>query len=279
MIRTKLLSWVSIVVYSLTFFLTSFAVWIPPARADCVFIIFCSPRKSSFRSKGGVRRGPCAGEDASLTALAPERKLKSTVDSSAIEGYPTTVEEHPTFWFYLHLSDYQSSIKSAKFVLLDEAKHIVQGPIYASFSDAIEKVSASKSLDVIASLTIPATEKPLEMGKQYSWFFSITCDNQKPSRNPEATGQIQRVLQGSLPKLTERAYIVRDITYNAQNDSARSIVWYDTVNQLAQKRDIYPADWNTLLSESDIPTSVKFVKLQPSVKPPQKCDALNNSMV
>lgn len=279
MIRTKLLSWISVVVYSLTFFLTSFAMWVPPAKAGCVFLIFCSPNKSSFRSKGGVRRGPCAEEDASLIALAPERKLKLTAEESTIEGYPTTVKTHPTFWFYLHLPGYQSSINSAKFVLLDEAKHIVQGPIYTPLSDVIGKVSASKSLDVIAELTIPATEKALEIGKQYSWFFSITCDNQKPSRNPEATGQIQRVLQGSLPKLTERAYIVHDTTYDAQNDSTKSVVWYDTVNQLAQKRDIYSADWINLLSESDIPTSVRFVKLQPLVKPPEKCDVPNNSMV
>ena len=279
MIRTKLLSWISIVVYSLTFFLSSFAMWVPPAKADCVFLIFCSTSKSSFRSKGGVRRGPCAEEGASLTALAPERKLKSAANSSTIKGYPTTVKEHPTFWFYLHLPDYQSSMKSAKFVLLDEDKHIVQGPIYTPLSNVLGKVSASKSLDVIAELAIPATEKPLEVGKQYSWFFSITCDNQKPSRNPEATGQIQRVLQGSLPKLTERAYIVHDTTYDAQNDSTKSVVWYDTVNQLAQKRDIYSADWINLLSESDIPTSVGFVKLQPSVNPPEKCDVPNNSMV
>jgi hypothetical protein len=139
MIRTKLLSWLSILIYTCTFFLASLTVWIPPAQADqCVFIFFCTKTRSSFKSKGGVRRGPCAEEIASLTAFVPNGKLESTV------------EDYPTFWFYI---PGKTAIKSAKFALLDDQKHLVQKPIY---------VQLPKAQNMIASLTLPNTGMALK---------------------------------------------------------------------------------------------------------------------
>ncbi|MDZ8066894.1 MAG: DUF928 domain-containing protein [Nostoc sp. DedQUE08] len=272
MILTKLLSWISIVIYTLTFFLSSFAMWVPPVQAaDCFFIIFCSySKKSSFMSKGGVRRGPCAAEElASLIALAPDTKLKS--DPISTEKVGETVEGYPTFWFYL--PPYDSSIKSAKFVLLDENRHLVQAPIYAEVPQASEKSQVSKNPGIIAGLTLPSKEKALEVGKQYSWYFSILCDFQKPSRNPEVTGQIQRVLPGPLPRVPEPAYIVHNNTYTGTDD-IKSVVFYDTVTQLVKKRRTYSSDWNALLSKSEIPNSVNTVELNILDDAPKSCDSL-----
>ncbi len=280
MIFTKLLSWISIVIYTVTFFLSSLAMWVPPAQADCFFIVFCSPSKSSFRSKGGVRRGPCATaeEFESLIALAPERKLKSDLISTEKVGQ--TVQGHPTFWFYV--PPYGSSVKSAKFVLLDENRHLVQTPIYAQLPSPSEVDAQlpqpsreSQNPGIIAGLTLPSKEKALEVGKQYSWYFSILCDFEKPSRNPEVTGQIQRVLPGPLPKVPEPAYIVHDDTYTGLSD-IKNVVFYDTVNQLIKKRRIYLSDWNTLLSKLDIhsSSSVEIVELKILDEIPKNCDSL-----
>lgn len=221
-------------------------------------------------SKGGVRRGPCAAEElASLIALAPDTKLKS--DPISTEKVGETVEGYPTFWFYL--PPYDSSIKSAKFVLLDENRHLVQAPIYAEVPQASEKSQVSKNPGIIAGLTLPSKEKALEVGKQYSWYFSILCDFQKPSRNPEVTGQIQRVLPGPLPRVPEPAYIVHNNTYTGTDD-IKSVVFYDTVTQLVKKRRTYSSDWNALLSKSEIPNSVNTVELNILDDAPKSCDSL-----
>jgi|GEM_PF-3789697 len=269
MIFTKLLSWISIVIYTVTFFLTSFAMWVPPAQADCFLIIFCYSSDSSFGSKGGVKRGPCAAEElGSLIALAPERKPKSDLASGEKVG--STVEGYPTFWFYL--SPYQSSIKSAKFVLLDENRHLVQAPVYAQLPPGSGESQLSKNPGIIAGLTMSSKEKALEVGKQYSWYFSILCDPQKPSRNPEVTGQIQRVLPGPLPRVPEPAYLVHDDTYTGLN-AKDNVVFYDTVTQLVKKRRTYSSDWNTLLHKSKIPSSVETVELKILDGIPKSCDS------
>jgi hypothetical protein len=259
-IRTQLLTWFSILVYTLTFCLTSFTLWVPPAHADCFFIIFCSSSKSSFRSKGGVKRGPCA-EELDLLALAPERKLESTVES------------YPTFWFYV--PPYKPSIGLAKFVLLDENNHLVRDPIYAQLPQTLPESQSAKALGTIAGLTLPAG-KGLEVGKRYSWHFSILCDRQKPSRNPEVTGRIQRVLKGPLPRVPEPDYIVHNNTYTGLND-IESVVFYDTITQLVKRRSTYSFDWNTLLNNLELPSSVKTGTFYPLESPPEICDSPNDA--
>ncbi|XGV96370.1 MAG: DUF928 domain-containing protein [Leptolyngbya sp. BL-A-14] len=279
MIRTKLISWISVFVFTFAFFFTSFTAWVPPAEAGCIFIFFCSKSKSSFGSKGGVRRGPCA-EDFDLVALAPDRQRKSalapeqpleaTAEASTVEGYPS-------FWFYV--PHYKPSTISAKFVLLDENNHLVRSPIYTQLPQTSSEFPQSKTSGVIAELTLPNDEEGLDVGKKYTWYFSLLCDFQKPSRNPEVTGQIQRVLQGPLPRLPEPAYVVHNNTYIGQ-ENIESVVFYDTVTQLAKRQGTYPSDWHTLLSKAGIPSAagtVKIVKLQPLDKPPAVCGSSSNS--
>jgi hypothetical protein len=269
MIWTKLISWISVFVYTFTFFLASFTMWVPPAQANCIFIVFCSPKKSSFRSKGGVRRGPCAAEEiGSLIALAPERKPELAVPSG--EKVESTVQAYPTFWFYL--PPHAPSITSAKFVLLDENKHLAQDPIYAQLPQA--------SVGVIAGLTLPSNGKALEVGKQYSWYFSILCDPQKPSRNPEVTGQVQRVLQSTLPR-AKSEYLIYDNTYTGQNEIDK-VVFYDSITQLVKQRSTYLSDWKELLKNSEIlrenSKAPEIAELRILSSPPENCDPSQSSV-
>jgi hypothetical protein len=261
MIRTKLFSWISLVVCTLTFFLASFAVWMPPAQAQWWCLGLCG--SDSFGSKGGAKRGPCADEQ-SLIALAFDPKLESNLSAEKKVG--STVEGYPTFWFYL--PPYASSIKSAKFVLLDKNKHLVQDPVYAQLPTV--------SKGVIAGLTLPSKGKALEVGKQYSWYFSILCDLQKPSRNPEVTGQVQRVVQSPLPRAKEPAYIVHDSTYTGQN-GIENVVFYDTVTQLVKNRNTYLSDWERLLKNSEILQEnskvPEILELHLLSSPPESCDS------
>lgn len=154
-------------------------------------------------------------------------------------------------------------------MLLDENRHLVQAPVYAQLPQTLGEFQLSKNPGIIAGLTLSSKEKALEIGKQYSWYFSILCDLQKPSRNPEVAGQIQRVLPGLLPRVPEPAYIVHSDTHN----SIENVVFYDTVTQLVKKRHTYSSAWNTLLLESDVPSSVETVELKILYETPKICDS------
>lgn len=244
MIRIKLFPWLSIFVYILTLLLVSFTIWTPQAQAGpCIPWINCSQTgETGFGSRGGVKRGACAAsvDAASLMAFTPESKLGSTV------------EAYPTFWF--HLPAYKPSIKLAKFIMLDENKHVIlQKPIFFQLPEK----------HGVAGFTLPRTSKALEVGKQYSWYLSIVCDPQKPSRNPEVTGLIKRVPNGSLSE----KYIV-------YNSDRTEVVWYDTVTQLIKNRNKYSQDWKELLKKLKLSDPVAIAQLQPLESPPRGCEAL-----
>ncbi|NMG10213.1 DUF928 domain-containing protein [Brasilonema sp. UFV-L1] len=188
------------------------------------------------RTRGPAGRGRCPAlaslesnepgiDPLPLSALVPTisnplnkvEQLPRPESSKIVWG--KTTEAYPTFWFYIPYVYEESELEYAKFVLLDEDRHIVAGPIFFQLpnkTDVAEKPS-------IAKFTLPRNEKPLEIGKLYNWYFSIVCNERKPSRNPSVTGWIQRV---SLPILAPKDYMY----YVNQG------IWYDTVTRLVESR-------------------------------------------
>lgn len=196
--------------------------------------LFASPTKKGKgapvgRVRGGAGRGRCpaiadAGKDEiPLTALLPSpvnlnplHKLEIPSKNSPYRiVWGRTSEAYPTFWFYIPYEYKKSELEQGKFVLLDEEDRIVSNggtPIFVALSQ-VNKPS-------LAKFTLPNNEKSLEIDKKYKWFFSIICDEQKPSRNPSISGWIERV---SLPVLPLNNYLY----YARQN------IWYDAVTQIA----------------------------------------------
>ncbi|MEH2247835.1 DUF928 domain-containing protein [Nostoc sp.] len=187
------------------------------------------------RTRGAAGRGRCSAiatlpsnqfdiSEFTLTALIPPIKkslnrveqLPKPALSQVVWG--KTLEANPSFWFYIPFVYKESELEYAKFVMLDEDRHIVVEPIFFRLpnKDVMGKPS-------IAKLTLPANLKPLEINKQYNWFFSIICDERKPSRNPSVTGWIQRE---ALPVLAPQNYLYY----------ARSGIWYDAVTRLVESR-------------------------------------------
>ncbi|BAZ28704.1 hypothetical protein NIES4074_11380 [Cylindrospermum sp. NIES-4074] len=180
------------------------------------------------RVRGGAGRGQCpviASVDTAetqLTALVPT--ISNPLDKETLRLKPKssqivwgkTFEAYPTFWFYIPY-EYEESELEAKFVLLDEDKRIVTGPIFLKPSK-----DNSSGKPRLAKFTLPK-QQPLEIGKQYNWYFSIICDERKPSRNPGVAGWIQRV---KLDIIAPKNYL-----YYAEKG-----IWYDTVTRLADSR-------------------------------------------
>ncbi|WP_017315035.1 DUF928 domain-containing protein [Mastigocladopsis repens] len=212
------------------------------------------------RVRGGAGRGRCPtlaslesnepGIDAlPLSALVPTisnrlnrdvEQLAKSVSSEIV--WSKTTEAYPSFWFYIPYVYEESELEYAKFVILDEDKHIVTGPIFFQLPD--KTVVAGKPS--LAKFTLPRNEKPLVIGKQYNWYFSIVCNERKPSRNPSVTGWIQRVgLRILAPK---------DYMYYAKQG-----IWYDTVTRLAESR----------LATTQAQTEILFPSTEKSLITPQ----------
>lgn len=217
-----------------------------------IIYIFSPPKTrklgaSAGRIKGAAGRGSCLALGSSdkipLTALAPLVPTQS--NSRNIEQLPynvwgRTVEDYPTFWFYIpgFTSEKQSEQKFGKFVLLDEERHIVAGPIYFKLPEqsSIAGFPLSKAVKYEQPL------KPLKMDKEYNWYFTVICDARKPSKNPTVKGWIQRIPSISTP--------------NGYLNYAQQGIWYDTVTLIARNRMATPQvqiqdpiqnDWLSLL--------------------------------
>jgi hypothetical protein len=182
-----------------------------------------SDGNASGRSRGGATRSQCSQIDKkTLTALVPN-------DHGGL-----TTQEHPKFWFYLPFGG-DSQSPPAKFRLLDEQKKsVLKQPLLLSLP---EKKG-------IVSVSLPATEKGLSVGKRYSWYFNITCVNDKGlNTNISVNGWIERVeTNAEIKNIKQKGNQPRYIPYVENN------IWYETVSQLANNRAVYQKEWTNLLS-------------------------------
>ncbi|NEQ25527.1 MAG: DUF928 domain-containing protein, partial [Microcoleus sp. SIO2G3] len=101
---------------------------------------------------------PVTSSQKRLIALVP-------IYSKSEKVFGATIAEHPSFWFYV---PYSSDFAYGEFVLEDEAQN-----------QTIYKTSLTGAPGVI-SLSLPTKAAPLEIGRQYRWYFNIYCkkDNQ-----------------------------------------------------------------------------------------------------
>ncbi len=210
-------------------FSTTLLPWTAPsAQAQSVIqriqSIVTGKRKqgsASGRSRAGATRSQCPQIDESntLMALVPEHN----------EGL--TTQGYPAFWFYVPFGS-----SSATFRLLDEDKKpVLKQPLHL-------RLPEEKGL---VRVTLPSTEKPLEVGKRYQWFFNITCTNHQNSQTRIAVkGWIKRVQPS--PNLVQQLQTTRpqdQYVLYVNND-----IWYETIAQLAEHREVHPQEWTQLLT-------------------------------
>jgi hypothetical protein len=156
-----------------------------------------------------------------------------------------TTQDYPTFWVYVPFGqtsftppgeDNQVTVSSAKFVLLDEnRKPALKKPLLLHLPNQAG----------VVRLTIPSTEKPLEVGKDYQWFLSILCDANQPSSNPTVSGWLTRVQTAAKPQGQAK-------TTQSMPQSQASPFWFEFVSQVANARTQKPHDWSDLLRQFDL---------------------------
>lgn len=234
-----------------TLMLPLLPIYTPQAQAQSVgeriMNLFRRDRKQgrpSGRARGGaIRDTSCVPLGSKpLTALVPANEPG------------TTVAAHPTFWFYLPVGR-SERVTQAEFTLRDENQRPV---LKQTFKMALPDAPG------IVSVKLPETERPLEVGKQYKWFFQVLCDQQERSRNPRVWGEVKRVdasselvrQLGTLPESQQyRAFVEQGISQEA-------------LTQLALHRSIYSDDWMKLLKyfELEDVADAAIVQLNPSAE-------------
>lgn len=186
------------------------------------------------RRVGGGTRGSCPATEKQLTALIPQNNLGLTAAA------------YPTFFFYVPKTP---APKTVEFVLRDEKD-----------SQVYEKTLTVSGASGILSLSLPAGElPPLEIGKNYQWYFSILCDPKNRAEDVSVDGWIQRVEPNPVlaAKLEKAPPDERAALY------ASADLWHDALVTLAQLRRERPDDsaiaelWTKLLQSVGLDTIVR----------------------
>ena len=191
---------------------------------------FSGDGRSGERGSGGSR-GNCPAlveSDSSLTALIP------------VSNWGTTVAERPTLWFYVPYTPEQAAI--GEFILQDE--------------DLNNIFRANLNLPKtpgFVSVTIPATQNPLEINKWYRWNFKLYCDSSKFDRPTYAFGWVKRIaLTPALERQLKVAGQRKDKVYAVEE------IWFDALDYLTNLRLANPTDaslekdWNHLLGAKGV---------------------------
>ena len=187
------------------------------------------PRDTGFpgtqSQEPGRVRGKCENfPQASFTALVPENKIARTVS------------DYPTFFFYLP----QPNAELAEFILQDENNKLI-------YSQAL----TIKNLSGVIGVSIPANTNvpPLEVGKKYTWVFSLVCDPEDRAADKVEKGTVRRVeLSADILRQLDAANPREKTVIYAENG-----IWQDALGNLAAARRANPndkdlaADWESLL--------------------------------
>ncbi len=153
-----------------------------------------------------------------------------------------TVSDRPTFWFYV--PDQLTTQTLIEFTVQDAADNYV----YQTRLTALVKEPG------LIQLSVPATAKPLEVGKPYAWTLSVYCNPDKPSEAVFVKGTVQRVAPNSVlvTKLKSATPLEQVNLY------ATAGIWHEALNQLAVLHRANPknpqitSSWTRLLQQVDL---------------------------
>lgn len=157
-----------------------------------------------------------------------------------------TTQEYPTFYFYIPQITPETQVM--EFVLRDDLRddeNVTPENIRPLYRQTFSPVSQSG----IISVRIPSNGQPLQLGKQYTWGFSLVCDRQKRDEDLYTEGKIERIEDEDLAfqlKQTQRT-LDQAVLYTVGG------IWEDALSTVASLRSQHPNDpevkkyWDDLL--------------------------------
>lgn len=192
-------------------------------------IAFVPGRPGRVRSAG--TRGNCFQAGQFLIPLTPTDK----------EAQRTTAE-HPTFFFYIPQTSVP--VQALEFVLQDDEN---SDPLYKETFKPAGQTG-------IVSVSLPANQPSLQIGKEYTWTFSMICDSRNRDKDSYIEGKIVRSQDENLSLQLKQP----------STDLDRAVLfatagfWEDSLRTLANLRRQRPNDpevqkyWEDLLNSVEI---------------------------
>lgn len=241
----KIFLWVTVLLSTSTlFFSTPLPAFAGNPITDAITgiqeFIFGPKPKSAPTGKqkaGGGRGEQCLVNPAiPLTAIAPVLRTSLNRDQNEksqpvyVGGYTTL--DYPTLWFYVPYAPSQGK-GFAKLMLLDENKTpLFEKAIQFSLEGTPGIVGISLPQQDVAGKQI----LPLQVEKSYSWYFSVVCNPDRPSKNPSINGWIERI---------------------SANSNGKDAVWYDTLDSVIREHSSNELgtqrDWESFLKAIMLP--------------------------
>lgn len=200
-------------------------------RNRIVFRLLSTRGAPASREGGATRSASCLAPQKPLTALMPTTNV----------GH--TAQAFPTVYVYLPAT----TAETAEFMLLDPSQN---GKVIYQATMPVQKTGGI----VGVALSEQEGASPLEIGKQYQWFFTVQCDLEDPSANTSVSGWIQRVpddaelaanLQAAKPEDRPALYADKGL-------------WFEALKALVELRRDRPSDPNLQVDWSDLLASVKL---------------------
>ncbi len=178
-----------------------------------------TPPITSGRNPAQLRCCPCGCAEVPLTALMPASNVG------------LTLQAYPSFIFYLPVTVAQ---RQAEMVLLDE-----------NDNEIYTKTLTLPDTPQLLQITLSEQEgfPPLEVGKNYHWYFSIICNPDDRSGDESVDGWMRRV-EVSEPLKSELAAASPHEQIAIYSQAG---IWHEAVNTLFQLRQREPN--NTTLLE------------------------------
>jgi hypothetical protein len=193
---------------------------------------------------GGGTRGilKCA-RDAALPNPKPPLTPLMPLLAPNVGAVGLTVSEHPEFFVYVP----QTSATEAEFILKDEENN----DVYRTY------LPLSSGVPGIVSVSLPEDRPPLEVGKNYRWFFAVICDRDNRIEELVVDGWTQRrELEADLAAQLERTTRAGDRSFiYAQNG-----IWHDSLSILAEeirnsnRNSLAMVQWKLLLESAGLDT-------------------------
>lgn len=177
------------------------------------------------RRGGATRSDDCKLSKKTIKALLPANNLG------------LTVEKYPTFFIYIP----PASSRLVEFELREGSKNQV---VYKT------RFVAPNNPGVI-SFSLPKNKsvEPLEVGKNYRWFFSVICNPEDRAEDIFVQGWVQRIE----PSATLVSQLEKAPPRDRPNIYAEAGIWHETLATLAELRYSNPQDvtlvndWKELL--------------------------------
>ena len=184
------------------------------------------------RVRTAATRGTCFKNQKPPIALAPQGR-----------NVQLTTSEHPTF--YIYIPEITAKAQSMEFVLRDDSK--IQ-PKYKQSFPPVQQAG-------IVTVRLPTNLPPLQVGKVYTWGFSMICDARKRDEDIYIEGRIERLQDENLNAQLQNTSRILDraVIY------ATAGLWENAITSIATLRRQRPNDpevnqyWQDLLQPLEAP--------------------------